>query len=471
MKSIPRKYLLAVPGLWLLVFITCTSDPTATNSNNTGKIEPPELPENPFKAPLYWSVYEYHILRPDNEENYISEESLMANVNWVEQNLLPYGYDMIAMDGWGDVSQLNEYGYRVKHSKHWKNDYAWWAAHLASRGMKLGMYDNPLWVHKQAVEAGATIKGTSIPLGHIVDLNEKTLWFTWVQVDRAGAEKYVKGRVQHWADMGIKFLNVDFLSWFEDGFDKNLGVTGPQRPRAYYETAMRWIREAADANGVLFKAVMPHLKNEAEVEQRYSHMIRINEDVLTGGWYRFSEDNRGNRRPWWSQWANPMDGYAYWSSIAGRGKVILCGDFIRLNTFGNDDERKSVITQHLIAGGPLGVSDQYNTIGNNLWLYQNEEMLALNRDGFVGKPLDNNPTSQNSQIWKGQMSDGTWIVALFNRESVATTRSVSFAATLGIEGEAQVRDVWECKDLGSMTLYSASIPSRGVVVLRIMYEN
>jgi hypothetical protein len=163
-----------------------------------------------------------------------------------------------------------------------------------------------------------------------------------------------------------------------------------------------------------------------------------------------------------------MDGYAYWSYIAGREKMILCGDFIRLNTFNNDTEKKTVVSQHLMAGGPLGIADQHNTIGADLWLFQNQEMLALNRDGFVGKPLDNDPASEESQIWTGRMSNGGWIVALFNRESSARTRSLDFAATLGLEGEARVRDLWEHEDLGSMDSFSADVPPRGVIVLRIV---
>jgi hypothetical protein len=94
-------------------------------------------------------------------------------------------------------------------------------------------------------------------------------------------------------------------------------------------------------------------------------------------------------------------------------------------------------------------------------------MLALNQDAFVGKPLSNDPTSQESQIWTGQMSGGDWVVAFFNRESSTQTRSIDFAATLGLEGEAPVRDLWEHEDLGTMTSFSADVPSRGVVVVRI----
>ncbi|WP_026166634.1 alpha-galactosidase [Gracilimonas tropica] len=428
------------------------------------------IPVNPYKAPLYWSVYENHILQPDDASNYITEADFEANIDWVEENLKPYGYEMVAIDGWGDVSQYNQYGYRTSHSRHWENDYAWWANELQSRGMNLGMYDNPLWINMSAVNDGARIKGTNIPLANIVNPDEESKWFTWVQVNKEGAEEYIKGYVQHYADMGIKYLRVDFLSWFEDGYDKNIGDVGPDRPTSDYKKALKWMREACDENGIFLSLVMPSLNNEAEMEQRYGHMIRINEDVLTGEWHRFSELQRGVRRSYWSQYANAFDGYIYWSYIAGREKLILDGDFIRLNTMTNDDEKRSVISLHLMAGGPLSPADQYNTIGNDLWLYQNEEMLALNKDGFVGKPLTNDPNDAASQIWKGQMSNGDWVVALFNREDSPQTRSIDFQEELELGEAANVRDLWAHENLGAMNSFEAEIPAHGVRVLKIVSE-
>lgn len=421
---------------------------------------------NPHKAPLYWSVYENHILKPDNFENYITEKDWSDNIDWVEENLKEYGYDMICIDGWGDDSKFNEHGYRITHSRHWKHDYAWWAKNLQERGMNLGMYNNPLWIIRTAANTGLKIKGTDIPLSSIMDPNEESLWFTWVQVDRPGAEEYVKGYIQYYADMGIKYLRVDFLSWFEDGYDKNLGKVGPQRSREHYETALKWMKEACDKNGMFLSLVMPHLNNEAELEIKYGHMVRINEDVGEGTWARFSEIERGKRRPWWSQYYNTFDGFIYWSHIAGRNKMILDGDFIRLNTFANDEEKKTVISLNLIAGGPLSPSDQHNTIGNDLWLYQNQELLALNYDGFVGKPLVNDPTKKESQIWTGQMSDGDWIIGLFNRESTVQNRSIHLA-DLGITGLVNVRDLWMHEDLGHMESISAEVPPHGCVILRV----
>jgi hypothetical protein len=93
-------------------------------------------------------------------------------------------------------------------------------------------------------------------------------------------------------------------------------------------------------------------------------------------------------------------------------------------------------------------------------------LLALNADGFVGKPLTNNPTKDSSQIWKGKMSNGDWVIGLFNRENTTKNRSINFAS-LGISGSANVRDLWQHKDLGRQSSFSADIPAHGCVVLKV----
>lgn len=426
---------------------------------------------NPYNAQLYWSVYENHFLKEQAgvSDNYISEAELEANIDWVEANLKGLGYTTICMDGWGDVSQVNENGYRTSHSAHWTHDFAWWAAELQSRGMNLGMYDNPLWIHLNAVTDSAIIVGTDIPVGSLVDYDEDALWFTWVQVDRPGAEEYVKGCVQHYADMGIRYMRVDFLSWFETGYDRNLGTVGPARPHEYYVTALRWMREACDANGMYLSLVMPNMFNEAEAERLYGHSTRINEDCGTGAWWRFSDKDRGHRFPEWSQYSTAFDGYTYWSHIAGRDSVDLDGDFIRLNTFDTDNEKRSVVSAHLIAGGPVSIADQYGTIGDDVWLYQNDEMLALSRDGFTGTPLTNDPTDEQSQVWAGQMANGDWVLGLFNRETDVRTRGIDFAV-LGVAGEVCVRDLWQHADIGSMSSLSVDIPPHGCLIVKLMDE-
>jgi len=425
-------------------------------------------PVNPYKAPLYWNVYENNYLQEKAgvTNNYITEADWLANINWIDANLKSFGYNMICIDGWGNVD-YNLYGYRTKHSSAWVHDYAWWSAELQKKGMTLGIYDNPLWVNVGAANAGIKVKGTNIALSTLINTGENATWFTWLQVNKPGAKEYLKGYVQHYSDMGVKYLRVDFLSWYESGNDRNLGTVGPVRPLAYYQTALQWMREACDANGMFLSLVMPNLNNDGVSEQKYGHMIRINEDCAEGGWARFSDNARGVKRSGWSQYANPFDGYIYWSKIAGRGKMILDGDFIRLNTYSNDEERKSIVSLHLMAGGPVSIADQYYSIGASLWIYQNEELLALNKDGFVGVPLSNDPTNALSQVWKGQMANGDWIVGFFNRELTAQTRSISFLTNLGIAGNAFVRDIWSHTDLGSLSNLTKSVVTHGCQIYRI----
>lgn len=121
-------------GSSLSGLVACSSSPTifVDDVQNTEEPTDPDdgrgdpIPVNPFKAPLYWSVYEHHIVQPDDASNVISEAAFEANIDWVEANLKPYCYEMEAIDGWGDVSQFNQYGYRTSHSRHREKDYAWW---------------------------------------------------------------------------------------------------------------------------------------------------------------------------------------------------------------------------------------------------------------------------------------------------------------------------------------------------------
>lgn len=426
--------------------------------------------------PLYWSVYEYHILRQQasdrtpgssgtTEDNYIPESVFQANIDWVEANLKPYGYDMVAIDGWGDTFTLSEHGYRASHSQDWEHDYAWWSQYLRSRGMRLGMYANPMTVLVPAEDEETKIVGTDILVSSLIDTSAEST-FRWVQVDRPGAEQYVKGYIAYYANMGIDHLRIDFLSWYENGFDRYLGQIGPDRPREHYATALRWMREAADQHGVFLSIAMAHLYNEAELERQYAHSFRINEDIDYGEWWKFSEKNRGNRFENWSQWANAVDGFTYWSYLSGRDRVHLDGDFIRMNTYSTDVERRTVMSMHLIAGGPIAVADQYNSIGDDLWVYQNQEMLALHADGFVGSPRSNDPTSEISQIWTGKMSNGDVIVGLFNRESTPKTRSFSFADA-GVQGAVAVRDLWQRAPLPAMDAISVELAPHASMILRL----
>ena len=441
---------------------------------------------NLFKAPLYWSPYEANI---ENDKP-ITQGVWLENTNWIAENYLPYGYDMICTDGWIEYStQTNENGYILKYNDEWDMTWHDMGIYLAEKGLRHGVYYNPFWVTPAAVnDPEKTVVGTNIKVGDIVDRdyqfpggcgsflpgdrfgymfcrsNDVTLY--WVDITKPGAEEYVKGYVDYFASAGMEYLRVDFLSWYEDGIDKGSPAGKPDRPIEHYQTMLRWIRDACAEHNIFFSMVMPHLKNEGANEIQYGgHMIRVNEDAgQTGGWARWSELDRGRRFPYWSQYRNAVDGATYWSKISDQ--LILDCDFISLNKFANDEERKSVISLCLVSGGPVTIADRVGTIGNNGWLYQNQEMLELNRQGFVGKPLTNDPTDVQSQIWTGQLNENQWIVALFNREGEAQVRSIDLNATLGIT-PSYMRDLWLHEEVTPVSNISVTIPAHGCKVFLI----
>jgi hypothetical protein len=103
-------------------------------------------------------------------------------------------------------------------------------------------------------------------------------------------------------------------------------------------------------------------------------------------------------------------------------------------------------------------------------------VLALRAAGLVGKPVFNNshgfeydPSSRDPERWIGQLPDGRWAVALFNRAEgpAPRTKSIDFAAVLGIAGPAAVRDLWAHHDLGTMTHYEVALEPHASVLLLV----
>ena len=110
-----------------------------------------------------------------------------------------------------------------------------------------------------------------------------------------------------------------------------------------------------------------------------------------------------------------------------------------MHSFANDAERQTAINLFTMAGAAIAITDTVDTIGNNAHVFQNREVLALRTAGLVGKPVYNNshgfdydPTSRDPERWIGQLPDGRWAVALFNREdgpAPSPSRSTSRACS------------------------------------------
>ena len=439
------------------------------------KQELPELPivegiHDNVKAPLYWSVYEYCY---EQERQGVSTIDITPDewdkmIDFVATDLKPYGYDMICTDGFIAMLSTDASGYMTQYGSISLKDLV---AKCKAKGLKLGVYDNPLWIHgpRETKIAGTNYTFADLYYNGKTEVQNPGVqdnWFHWAVAENPGCKEYIDGFFKHYKNLGVDFIRMDFLSWYEDGKDRGMGIVGRGYGRESYARAMAYIAEAAKKYGIFTSLVMPHMYNDAEVEARYGNMVRIVCDTGGGGWWHCSAQDKGKSYTSWPNCNNQFDGFVYWSHIAGRNKVILDGDFVRLNKFETDAEKQTEISLQLMAGGPVAAADQYNTIGDNTKFYTNSELLELNKDGFVGKPLSDKLGNKKNEIWYGQMTNGDYVVGLFNRSDNAATVAVSFKE-LGIEGEWKVRDLWKHADEGTASSINANVPAHGCKIVRL----
>ncbi len=483
-----KKYLIA--GLALASLLTScnsnewdvTSDLSVDKEDPTAGLTPLAEQEGMDYAPLYWSVY--GALRQQEKDgsypNIFTEADWNTAIDYVATHLKPYGYDMLVTDGFASMSGDNGYMTRYSHTQKDENspevELTTIIAKLKAKGLKLGVYDSPFWLHytnPEAVIPGTDgIKVSSLRYNPATDTDvlhpNKNDVFGWVVTDHPGAEQFFEGFFKHYADLGVKYIRMDFLSWYEDGMNYTDQIDrGYGRER--YVKGMQWINKYAQKYGIYVSLVMPHLKNNAIIEKYAGNMIRIDADALEGSWYRFSDNNRGSLRGGWPNSENAFDGFINWSKISGRKKVRLDGDFIRIGSFANDDEKMSAVSLPLMAGGPISVTDLPE--GSDLKFFQNEEMLALQKDGFVGQPLARDLWNTDGEIWYGQMSDGSWVVGLFNREQATALRSLDLG-NIGLTGTWQARNLWTHTDEGTVTTkVEAEIPAHGCKIIRLTKAN
>ena len=242
-----------------------------------------------YKSPLYWSVYEYcwkleKAGIPASEMD-ITEEQWDKIIDWVATDLKPYGYDMVCTDGFIPMLVKDDSGYMTHYGSMSLKKLV---EKCKARGLKVGVYDNPLWIHGAD---DTVIEGTDgITFGdlrykesdsvHRTDVGDT--WFGWAVATHEGAKKYIDNFFKHFAEMGVDYIRMDFLSWYEDGMDRGMGVVGRGYGRDTYELALKYISESATKYGVFTSLVMPHLNDKAALEAKYGNMVRIVADTGNG---------------------------------------------------------------------------------------------------------------------------------------------------------------------------------------------
>lgn len=405
--------------LFVIVVLLGTTSGLARNSQFTRR----------GVAPLYWMGYE----QPYITDVALSEDRYEKNMKWFASTMVPYGYHLFCTDGWieGAGSTVDKHGYITSYNSSWKHDFAYWMQQAHSMGMDLGVYYNPLWISSDVALKGCTVEGrpgvrvSSLRGSH--DFNG-ALW--WCDTDKDGAEQYIKGYVRHFINLGFKFLRCDFLCNYENAYGT-----------AKYAKALRWISEEA-GDEIIVSLVMPNSFEGNKTENPYGDMFRISADCFTGGFDFVSSRGRGRHNGGWPQFENLFDGFVFFSTI-NRSVTLMDGDFVRLNTCARPEEKEFWISLLVMAGSPIAIADQYNTIGADSVYYHNRRLLQLVQEGFYAKPLSTDlHDKEQSSIWYGKRNSTTYVVAFFNREDTPVTYSFPIYNKLKFRSAIDVVDLW-----------------------------
>jgi alpha-galactosidase len=132
-----------------------------------------------------------------------------------------------------------------------------------------------------------------------------------------------------------------------------------------------------------------------------------------------------------------------------------------------NDEYKTHMSLWAILAAPLLAGNDLRSMSPEiLAILTNRDVIAVNQDK-LGKQGQRVWQSGEQEVWTRQLAGGQWAVAFFNRAKDAATISVK-PADLKITGKWKARDLWLHQSVAwPEPEYSATVPSHGVVMLRL----
>ena len=167
-----KKYILASLAFATLLSGCNSNEWDVTSDLSVDKTDPTigltPVAEKPGMdyAPLYWSLYGnlYDQEQARSFPNIFTPNDWDTAIDYVATNLKPYGYDMLVTDGFASMSGENGYMTRYSHTQKDNNSpevrLSDIVAKLSAKGLKLGVYDSPFWLHYD--NGDAVIPGTDL---------------------------------------------------------------------------------------------------------------------------------------------------------------------------------------------------------------------------------------------------------------------------------------------------------------------
>jgi alpha-galactosidase len=201
----------------------------------------------------------------------------------------------------------------------------------------------------------------------------------------------------------------------------------------------------------------------------------------------FSICEWGSNRPW--EWA-PATGHLWrttgdisdrWSSMVrivdlNQSLAPFAGpggwndpDMLEVGNGGmtNAEYRAHVSLWAIMAAPLIAGNDLRSMADSTRDILTNREVIAVDQDSLGAQGWMVAQPQPLLQVWMKPLKDGGRAVLLFNRSGSAAEIAVDFGA-IGLRGRQAVRDLWAHTDRGPVAgRYAATVPSHGVVMLRV----
>ena len=133
----------------------------------------------------------------------------------------------------------------------------------------------------------------------------------------------------------------------------------------------------------------------------------------------------------------------------------------------NANEYRTHMSLWAILAAPLLAGNDLSTMTpETIAMLTNRDVIAIDQDA-AGKQGDRVSAEGPIEVWMKPLADGSKAVAIFNRHPNTLKANVDFRK-LGFAHGVKARDLWQGKDLGSLSaLYSTPVAGHGVVLLRV----
>ncbi|KAG0174746.1 hypothetical protein DFQ28_002388 [Apophysomyces sp. BC1034] len=411
------------------------------------------IPEWARKPLLGFSTWSTQIL--DNVPGYGGkhikpwfDDKAIREISDVMRARMPQ-YEYINLDsGWCD--SLDEYGRWVYRHDLFPDGLRSLSDYLSQNGHKLGLYLLP-GIRKDAVEAGAVIKGTDIPLSTLVKQKKQGNGFknTTYMPDEHNewVQKYYDSLAELLASWNVKFVKID-----------GCGPSGEQGPDT--RVCLSMMAKAFEKYGVWMNLSWYLDPKYAQEWSMLANGARVYIDIESYSTRSMTTSYRVFQRI--SQAANWVDNNAVGSH---RGffidlDAVLVGMTVNgkcIDGLDNDDVRRSYVSFwslvssiFCIGADPRMLPDKYLNMLNN------PEILEIHRSGIMAHPIrSGNVWMNRKQVWWKRMQDGRVCCGLFNAHvypfMLGKSHRVKFNLADVELKTAVITDVWTGECLGTYT--------------------